>query len=66
MKPEVPSNLRERAFCLGRRGTALVNLGFVKQGIDELKASLTLLPNEDFSCKLNDALEKLDEDNNDT
>ncbi|XP_044255773.1 dynein axonemal assembly factor 4-like [Tribolium madens] len=59
MKPEVPLNLRERALCIGTRGVALVKLGLIKEGIGELKASLTLVPNENFSLQLEEALDSL-------
>ncbi|XP_971936.2 dynein axonemal assembly factor 4 [Tribolium castaneum] len=59
MKPEVPSNLRERALCIGTRGIALVKLGLIREGIGELKASLALIPNESFSLQLEEALDSL-------
>lgn len=62
MKPEVPLNLKERALCIGRRGIALINLGLLKQGIDELKVSIKLVPNEELSKKVDEAIEKLEND----
>jgi hypothetical protein len=59
MKPEVPSNLTERALCIGRRGIALIKLGLISEGIGELKVSLKLVPNEEFSSQLNDTVENL-------
>lgn len=65
LKPEVPLNLKERALCVGRRGIALVKLGLIKEGIGELKASLSLVPNEGFSYQLEEAMDSLNnsEDN---
>lgn len=57
MKPEVPQNLRERALCIGWRGIALTHLGLVKEGIEELKASLCLKPDEGLHGKLQEILD---------
>lgn len=47
-KPVSAVNLHERAVCLGRRGVGLFELGFAKQGISELEASVKLEPDEEF------------------
>ncbi|XP_030750448.1 LOW QUALITY PROTEIN: dynein assembly factor 4, axonemal [Sitophilus oryzae] len=54
LRPALPINLDDRALCIGRRGVALFKLGFLKQGISELKASLKLKKDEEFENILND------------
>ncbi|KAL1501698.1 hypothetical protein ABEB36_006980 [Hypothenemus hampei] len=51
-KPLSSVNLHERAVCLGRRGMALYKLGFAKEGISELQASLKLEENIKFNNTL--------------
>ncbi|XP_019871374.1 dynein axonemal assembly factor 4-like [Aethina tumida] len=63
LKPAVPVNLKERALCIGRRGVALCRLNVLKHGINELEASLRLLPDEYFEQELKDAKIKLTEFN---
>lgn len=57
MKPAVSQNLRERALCIGWRGIALAQLGLPQEGIEELKASLCLRPNEGLQEKLQEILD---------
>ncbi|KAJ8919689.1 hypothetical protein NQ315_006217 [Exocentrus adspersus] len=52
LKPAVSLNLNERALCVGRRGEALCKLGFIKQGVEELKISLQLKPSPYFTTVL--------------
>ncbi|XP_018577315.1 dynein assembly factor 4, axonemal-like [Anoplophora glabripennis] len=49
LKPEVTLNLKERALCIGRRGEALCKLGFTRPGIEEIKTSLKLMPDDHFA-----------------
>lgn len=44
--PACPSNLRARAQCLVKRGAALCKLGHLRQGGDELRAALYLMPDD--------------------
>ncbi|KAJ8971328.1 hypothetical protein NQ317_012295 [Molorchus minor] len=55
LKPEVPINLKERALCIARRGEALCKLGYQKQGIEEIKFSLKLVPDTHFENVLEEA-----------
>ncbi|KAL3285217.1 hypothetical protein HHI36_019331 [Cryptolaemus montrouzieri] len=55
MVPKVDANLRERAECIGRRGMALCKLKMLSKGIDELEASLKLIPNEEYKEFLQNA-----------
>lgn len=58
MKSACPSNLKERATCIGRRGIALCKIGMKKQGIDELSYSLNLVPDD----KLEEFLDCVDDE----
>lgn len=49
LKPEVSLNLKERALCIGRRGEALCRIGFIKQGVEEIKISLKLMSSDYFT-----------------
>ncbi|ENN71581.1 hypothetical protein YQE_11681, partial [Dendroctonus ponderosae] len=60
-KPVSAVNLHERALCLGRRGVGLYELGFGKQGISELEASLKLEPDGEFKTLLQEYRDKLKE-----
>lgn len=73
LKPSLPINLHERAICFGRRGMALFRLGFFKQGISELEASIKLDKSSEFEsileeCRLelknNESNKKADENMN--
>lgn len=55
LTPCVEMNSLSRARCHARRGTALCRLGMMQQGIGELKAAVSLQPNDD---KLRMDLEK--------
>ncbi|KAK9881512.1 hypothetical protein WA026_016392 [Henosepilachna vigintioctopunctata] len=48
MVPKLEANLKERADCIGRRGMALCKLNMLSKGINEIEASLELVPNEEY------------------
>ncbi|XP_053606655.1 dynein axonemal assembly factor 4-like [Plodia interpunctella] len=47
MKPHCEGNRRSRAKCIARRAAALVRLGYLSKGIDEMKAAVKLLPDDE-------------------
>ncbi|XP_065075412.1 dynein axonemal assembly factor 4-like [Ochlerotatus camptorhynchus] len=47
LDPPVEANRKARVACLARRGAALVKLGFLRQGCDELIAASKLDPEND-------------------
>ncbi|CAG9768013.1 unnamed protein product [Ceutorhynchus assimilis] len=61
LRPALPVNLQERALCIGRRGIGLFNLGFFKQGIDELEASVKLCRSDEFESALSEYKLKFEE-----
>ncbi|XP_013188598.2 dynein axonemal assembly factor 4 [Amyelois transitella] len=47
MKPHCEGNRRSRGKCIARRAAALVRLGYLSKGIDEMKAAVKLLPEDE-------------------
>lgn len=47
LDPPIEANRKARTACLARRGAALVKLGFLRQGCDELIAASKLDPGND-------------------
>lgn len=46
LQPPVEANRRARVACLARRAAALVKLGFLQQGYEEMIAASRLDPDE--------------------
>lgn len=44
--PACPSNLRARVQCIVKRGASLCKLGHLRQGCEELRAALYLMPDD--------------------
>ncbi|XP_058116094.1 dynein axonemal assembly factor 4-like [Anopheles ziemanni] len=56
LEPPVEANRKARVACLARRGAALVKLGFLRQGYDEMVAASRLDPDE---ASLREEVERL-------
>uniref|UniRef100_A0A182JL43 Dynein axonemal assembly factor 4 n=1 Tax=Anopheles atroparvus TaxID=41427 RepID=A0A182JL43_ANOAO len=56
LEPPVEANRKARVACLARRGAALVKLGFLRQGYDEMMAASRLDPDE---ASLHEEVERL-------
>ncbi|KAJ0178095.1 hypothetical protein K1T71_005918 [Dendrolimus kikuchii] len=46
-KPPCESNRRNRAKCIARRAAALARVGYLSKAIDEMKAAMKLLPEDE-------------------
>ncbi|XP_055585701.1 dynein axonemal assembly factor 4-like [Uranotaenia lowii] len=67
--PPIEANRKARTTCLARRGAALVKMGYIRQGFEELSAACKLDPlNENLRREMDmvaELLENNDEDNDD-